>query len=194
MDEEYDVIVLGTGLKECILSGLLSVDGLKVLFFVFCFPSKFHTFLWVCWRDLIQVWILHWSCIMLSPYVKWVIGFCSYMSLDLHTSLIQFVWYYLILLPLVLQIIGIVCHWMLHAVISRPMGYFYFDLDFGVVLVLLWWLDARFCIELGLEVAFLCTFLISSMLVIYLISLMYVTVGSWLGIVFLVPFRYRNVH
>lgn len=31
MDEEYDVIVLGTGLKECILSGLLSVDRLKVL-------------------------------------------------------------------------------------------------------------------------------------------------------------------
>ncbi|KAI6698996.1 hypothetical protein NL676_019115 [Syzygium grande] len=31
MDKEYDVIVLGTGLKECILSGLLSVDGLKVL-------------------------------------------------------------------------------------------------------------------------------------------------------------------
>ena len=30
MDEEYDAIVLGTGLKECILSGLLSVDGLKV--------------------------------------------------------------------------------------------------------------------------------------------------------------------
>jgi hypothetical protein len=30
MDENYDVIVLGTGLKECILSGLLSVDGLKV--------------------------------------------------------------------------------------------------------------------------------------------------------------------
>ncbi|CAL5323748.1 unnamed protein product [Camellia sinensis] len=29
MDEEYDVVVLGTGLKECILSGLLSVDGLK---------------------------------------------------------------------------------------------------------------------------------------------------------------------
>ncbi|KAJ3674020.1 hypothetical protein LUZ60_006012 [Juncus effusus] len=31
MDQEYDVIVLGTGVKECILSGLLSVDGLKVL-------------------------------------------------------------------------------------------------------------------------------------------------------------------
>eukprot|EP00406_Dinophysis_acuminata_P004798 CAMPEP_0179230836 /NCGR_PEP_ID=MMETSP0797-20121207/11036_1 /TAXON_ID=47934 /ORGANISM="Dinophysis acuminata, Strain DAEP01" /LENGTH=457 /DNA_ID=CAMNT_0020937911 /DNA_START=111 /DNA_END=1484 /DNA_ORIENTATION=- len=31
MDEEYDVIVCGTGLKECILSGLLSVDGKKVL-------------------------------------------------------------------------------------------------------------------------------------------------------------------
>lgn len=31
MDEEYDVIILGTGLKECILSGLLSVGGKKVL-------------------------------------------------------------------------------------------------------------------------------------------------------------------
>uniref|UniRef100_A0A0E0R614 Myosin N-terminal SH3-like domain-containing protein n=1 Tax=Oryza rufipogon TaxID=4529 RepID=A0A0E0R614_ORYRU len=31
MDEEYDVIVLGTGLMECILSGLLSVDGLKFI-------------------------------------------------------------------------------------------------------------------------------------------------------------------
>eukprot|EP00727_Mastigamoeba_balamuthi_P014235 m51a1_g9434 putative rab gdp dissociation inhibitor alpha (451) ;mRNA; f:435516-437591 len=31
MDESYDAIVVGTGLKECILSGLLSVDGLRVL-------------------------------------------------------------------------------------------------------------------------------------------------------------------
>ena len=31
MEESYDVIVLGTGLKECILSGLLSVHGKKVL-------------------------------------------------------------------------------------------------------------------------------------------------------------------
>ncbi|GMM31672.1 Gdi1 protein [Martiniozyma asiatica (nom. inval.)] len=31
MDEEYDVIVLGTGLTECILSGLLSIEGKKVL-------------------------------------------------------------------------------------------------------------------------------------------------------------------
>jgi len=31
MDEEYDVIVLGTGLTECIMSGLLSVEGKKVL-------------------------------------------------------------------------------------------------------------------------------------------------------------------
>jgi len=31
MDEDYDCIVLGTGLKECILSGVLSVDGKKVL-------------------------------------------------------------------------------------------------------------------------------------------------------------------
>ena len=31
MEEEYDVIVLGTGLTECILSGLLSKEGKKVL-------------------------------------------------------------------------------------------------------------------------------------------------------------------
>ncbi|KAI1727145.1 GDP dissociation inhibitor domain-containing protein [Ditylenchus destructor] len=31
MDEVYDAIVLGTGLKECILSGMLSVSGKKVL-------------------------------------------------------------------------------------------------------------------------------------------------------------------
>lgn len=31
MDEDYDVIILGTGLKECILSGLLSTNGKKVL-------------------------------------------------------------------------------------------------------------------------------------------------------------------
>ncbi|KAK9314979.1 GDP dissociation inhibitor [Lipomyces starkeyi] len=31
MDENYDVIVLGTGLTECILSGIFSVEGKKVL-------------------------------------------------------------------------------------------------------------------------------------------------------------------
>lgn len=31
MEEDYDIIVLGTGLTECILSGLLSVEGKKVL-------------------------------------------------------------------------------------------------------------------------------------------------------------------
>ncbi len=31
MDQEYDVIVLGTGLKECILSGVMSTAGKKVL-------------------------------------------------------------------------------------------------------------------------------------------------------------------
>jgi Rab GDP dissociation inhibitor len=31
MDTDYDHIVLGTGLKECILSGLMSVNGAKVL-------------------------------------------------------------------------------------------------------------------------------------------------------------------
>lgn len=30
MEEEYDVIVLGTGLTECIISGLLSVEKKKV--------------------------------------------------------------------------------------------------------------------------------------------------------------------
>ena len=30
-DGEYDAIVLGTGLKECVISGLLSVNGKKVL-------------------------------------------------------------------------------------------------------------------------------------------------------------------
>lgn len=29
-DGKYDAIILGTGLKECILSGLLSVQGKKV--------------------------------------------------------------------------------------------------------------------------------------------------------------------
>lgn len=45
MDEEYDVIVLGTGLKECILSGLLSVDGLKVFFFPIPFARSPTLFL-----------------------------------------------------------------------------------------------------------------------------------------------------
>ncbi|KAM9408409.1 rab GDP dissociation inhibitor beta [Pholidichthys leucotaenia] len=31
MEQEYDVIVLGTGLKECILSGLMSLNGKRVL-------------------------------------------------------------------------------------------------------------------------------------------------------------------
>lgn len=31
MEENYDIIVLGTGLSECVLSGLFSIDGKKVL-------------------------------------------------------------------------------------------------------------------------------------------------------------------
>uniref|UniRef100_A0A4X2LD34 Rab GDP dissociation inhibitor n=1 Tax=Vombatus ursinus TaxID=29139 RepID=A0A4X2LD34_VOMUR len=31
MEREYDVIALGTGLKECILAGIMSVNGKKVL-------------------------------------------------------------------------------------------------------------------------------------------------------------------
>lgn len=30
-DGEYDAIILGTGLKECVISGLLSVNGKRVL-------------------------------------------------------------------------------------------------------------------------------------------------------------------
>ncbi len=30
-DGKYDIIILGTGLKECILSGLLSTKGKKIL-------------------------------------------------------------------------------------------------------------------------------------------------------------------
>lgn len=30
-DDNYDIIVLGTGLTECILSGIFSVEGKKVL-------------------------------------------------------------------------------------------------------------------------------------------------------------------
>lgn len=31
MDDKYDVIILGTGLKECVLAGLLGVAGKKIL-------------------------------------------------------------------------------------------------------------------------------------------------------------------
>lgn len=41
MDETYDAIVLGTGLKECIISGLLSVDGLKVRISLGCLLYAF---------------------------------------------------------------------------------------------------------------------------------------------------------
>ena len=44
MQEEYDVVVLGTGLTECILSGLLSVDGKKVLHMGALEPSIFLAF------------------------------------------------------------------------------------------------------------------------------------------------------
>ena len=37
--EEWDAVVLGTGMKECLLSGLLSVAGKKVLAFLQA-PSK----------------------------------------------------------------------------------------------------------------------------------------------------------
>ena len=52
MDEEYDVVVLGTGLKECILSGLLSVDGLKVLFFFSLSLNSFISYYYIIARFL----------------------------------------------------------------------------------------------------------------------------------------------
>ena len=46
-DGKYDVIILGTGLKESILSGLLSSKGMKVSAFFLSLPtppaSKRHT-------------------------------------------------------------------------------------------------------------------------------------------------------
>ena len=45
MDEEYDVIILGTGLTECILSGVLSVQGKKVLHM----DRKMLTLCWLIW-------------------------------------------------------------------------------------------------------------------------------------------------
>lgn len=35
-DGNYDCIILGTGLKECMLAGLLSKKGMKVLFNCLC--------------------------------------------------------------------------------------------------------------------------------------------------------------
>ena len=45
MDGEYDAIVLGTGLKECIISGLLSVQGKKVSILLSVSPVV-H----ICWN------------------------------------------------------------------------------------------------------------------------------------------------
>jgi hypothetical protein len=41
MDESYDVIVLGTGFVECVLSGLLSVDGKKVSLTVLMVSTRY---------------------------------------------------------------------------------------------------------------------------------------------------------
>ncbi len=41
MNDEYDVIVCGTGLSECILSGLLSQEGTSIkIFFIFILLGK----------------------------------------------------------------------------------------------------------------------------------------------------------
>ncbi len=50
MDATYDAIVLGTGLKECIISGLLSVDGLKVesVFLQKCAESLSSLYILMC--------------------------------------------------------------------------------------------------------------------------------------------------
>lgn len=74
MDEEYDVIVLGTGLKECILSGLLSVDGLKVT------PSATPTLIFSCFFNLIHglcFFTLIIIIIMCNCFSNWVDGVYS---------------------------------------------------------------------------------------------------------------------
>jgi hypothetical protein len=45
-DGRYDAIILGTGLKECILSGLLSMKGKKVCF---CGEAYRH-----CWCSCLE--------------------------------------------------------------------------------------------------------------------------------------------
>ena len=42
-DGNYDCIILGTGLKECMLAGLLSKKGMKVLFNFLCLGLGYCT-------------------------------------------------------------------------------------------------------------------------------------------------------
>jgi len=62
MDEiakEYDVIVVGTGLTECILSGVLSVKGKKVLHID---RNDHYGGCVSLWRHLIDSLWLTWLC------------------------------------------------------------------------------------------------------------------------------------
>ena len=69
MDEEYDVIVLGTGLKECILSGLLSVDGLKV----FTLSSSTRIGIAILEYSIIKFYVLVKSSNYVSFELNWVL-------------------------------------------------------------------------------------------------------------------------
>ena len=40
-DGVYDAIILGTGLKECIIAGLLATEGKKVQYLIFDWPVGF---------------------------------------------------------------------------------------------------------------------------------------------------------
>lgn len=61
MDEEYDVIMLDTALKECILSFLISIDGLKIFsrfssfsFFLFFWGGLILDFCWISCDHLVS--------------------------------------------------------------------------------------------------------------------------------------------
>ena len=65
-DGQYDCIILGTGLKECMLAGLLSKKGMKVNVNCFHYPvgDGFRS-KWVLWRRL-----------RVTQFGGWVV--CSY--------------------------------------------------------------------------------------------------------------------
>lgn len=93
MDEEYDVIVLGTGLKECILSGLLSVDGLKVdwllITIFFFFPP------------LLSWFVLH-LCSISTRSSLLVVFFCD--SEGLYVSICVWFWIWMVWMSVIIWI------------------------------------------------------------------------------------------
>ena len=93
MDEEYDVIVLGTGLKECILSGLLSVDGLKVSssHSDYCFISAALYYLPISYSNhLRHTIVIVWSNISSKTYTKFIGTWSSCHTMESSFSFLDF--------------------------------------------------------------------------------------------------------